>query len=247
MRVSRQTSLRLTTSVLTELAAVAQMQKEGVSQSQIDAYTNAVNSDPNMSISKRRETAQQHGKSPIVFSWDIPRTREGYYHYRAGIAPATKRAKAFGPYADLLWLETGDPSVEKAAGFAGEIRKAIGNKWMVYNLSPSFNWMAHGFNESTLKSFIWDLASHGFVLQLVSLAGLHTGATITNELSKAFKNEGMLAYVNLVQRREKETGCDVLTHQKWSGASYIDGILGAIQSGSSGSKSMGEGNTEGQF
>jgi hypothetical protein len=54
----------------------------------------------------------------------------------------------------------------------------------------------------------------------------------------------MLAYVNLVQRREKELGVDVLTHQKWSGAAYIDGILGAVQSGSSGSKSMGEGNTE---
>ena len=54
----------------------------------------------------------------------------------------------------------------------------------------------------------------------------------------------MLAYVNLVQRREKELGVDVLTHQKWSGAGYIDGILGAIQSGSSSSKSMGEGNTE---
>ena len=57
----------------------------------------------------------------------------------------------------------------------------------------------------------------------------------------------MLAYVNHVQRREKDSGCDVLTHQKWSGANYVDGILGAIQSGSSGSKSMGEGNTEGQF
>lgn len=54
----------------------------------------------------------------------------------------------------------------------------------------------------------------------------------------------MLAYVKLVQRREKELGCDVLTHQKWSGAGYIDGILGSIQSGSSGSRSMGEGNTE---
>lgn len=54
----------------------------------------------------------------------------------------------------------------------------------------------------------------------------------------------MLAYVNLIQRREKEIGCDVLTHQRWSGASYIDGILGSIQSGSNGSKSMGEGNTE---
>jgi hypothetical protein len=54
----------------------------------------------------------------------------------------------------------------------------------------------------------------------------------------------MLAYVNLVQKREKEIGCDVLTHQSWSGAGYIDGILGSIQSGSSSSKSMGEGNTE---
>ncbi len=54
----------------------------------------------------------------------------------------------------------------------------------------------------------------------------------------------MLAYVNLVQRREKELGCDVLTHQKWSGAALVDGMIGVIQSGSSGSKSMGEGNTE---
>ena len=54
----------------------------------------------------------------------------------------------------------------------------------------------------------------------------------------------MLAYVRLVQRREKELGVDVLTHQKWSGANYMDGILGSILSGSSGSKSMGEGNTE---
>lgn len=58
----------------------------------------------------------------------------------------------------------------------------------------------------------------------------------------------MLAYVRQIQSREKELGVDVLTHQKWSGAPYVDGILGAIQSGSSSSKSMGEGNTEkGEF
>ena len=54
----------------------------------------------------------------------------------------------------------------------------------------------------------------------------------------------MLAYVDLVQKREKALGCDVLTHQKWSGAEYMDGMLAAIQSGSNSSKSMGEGNTE---
>ena len=118
--------------------------------------------------------------------------------------------------------------------------------------------MGQGFTEASLKSFIWDLAEHGyvrppagaltdicsFVLQLISLAGLHSTATITAELSKAFREDGMLAYVNMVQAREKQLGVDVLTHQKWSGAGYIDGILGAIQSGSSSSKSMGAGNTE---
>jgi len=35
------------------------------------------------------------------------------------------------------------------------------------------------------------------------------------ELAQRFKSDGMLAYVDLVQRKEKEIGCDVLTHQKW--------------------------------
>lgn len=107
--------------------------------------------------------------------------------------------------------------------------------------------MGQGFDDASLKSFVWDLAKEGFVLQLISLAGLHSTATISAELSRGFKEDGMLAYVNLVQAREKALGVDVLTHQKWSGAGYIDGIIGAIQSGSSGSKSMGDGNTEKGF
>lgn len=223
------------------------MKALGTNQIHIEAYETAVTADRNLPLSRRRSLAGQYTKTPVFFSWDIPRTREGFYHYRGGMAAATKRAIEFAPYADMLWLETADPNVEKGAKFAGEIRTAHPGKQLVYNLSPSFNWIGQGFNEESLKSFIWDLAKHGFVLQLISLAGLHSTATITAELSRDFKTDGMLAYVKLVQRREKDLGVDVLTHQKWSGAQYVDGILGAIQSGSSGSKSMGEGNTEGQF
>ncbi|KAF3069087.1 Methylisocitrate lyase, mitochondrial [Daldinia childiae] len=228
-------------------AAAEQLKSQGVAQHKIDSYLRAVQENTNMGITKRREIANQYAAKPIVFDWDIPRTREGYYHYRAGMKAATKRAIAFAPYADLLWVETGDPNVEVATKLGRTVRQLFPGKGLVYNLSPSFNWMAHGFTDAKLKSFIWDIAKEGFVLQLISLAGLHSTATITNELAKEYKKDGMLAYVNLVQRREKELGCDVLTHQKWSGASYIDGILGAIQSGSSSSKSMGDGNTEGQF
>ncbi|KAL2754068.1 hypothetical protein ACRALDRAFT_1032046 [Sodiomyces alcalophilus JCM 7366] len=231
-------------------AAVAHLQKVGAPQNDVDAYQAAVRADRDMGIAQRRKLAAQYtprGADPVYFSWDVPRTREGYYHYRAGMEAATKRALAFGPYADLLWVETGDPNVAVARDLGRAVRSVYPGKGLVYNLSPSFNWMAHGFTDETLKSFIWDIAREGFVLQLISLAGLHSNATITHELAQQFKTDGMLAYVDLVQRREKESGCDVLTHQKWSGASYIDGILGAIQSGSSSSKSMGEGNTEDQF
>lgn len=117
----------------------------------------------------------------------------------------------------------------------------------MYNLSPSFNWSAHGYSDEQLKSFVWDLAKSGFVMQLISLAGLHSNAVATHELSTRFKTEGMKAYVDLVQRKEKELGCDVLTHQKWSGANYLDSIISTVQSGSSGTSSTGGDSTENQF
>jgi isocitrate lyase len=120
-------------------------------------------------------------------------------------------------------------------------------RMLVYNLSPSFNWTAAGFSDADLKNFVWTLAKEGFVLQLVSLAGLHSTAAVscnefdenqwtlrvilthywafTGELSRDFKQDGMLAYVKLIQQKEKHLKCDVLTHQKWSGANYVDQIL----------------------
>lgn len=225
-------------------AAEAQIKSEGGDAAQ---YLSETAKDRNMSLTKRRSLAEKYSKSPIVWSCDVPRTREGFYHYRASIEAATKRAIEYAPYAELLWVETGRPLVDQAASFSKEIRAVHPNKGFVYNLSPSFNWKKEGYDDKTLKNFIWDLAKHKFIIQLVSVAGLHTQATITTELARRYKTEGMLAYVDMVQNKERELNIDVLTHQKWSGAPYMDGVLGAIQSGSSGTKGMGEGNTEDSF
>ena len=137
------------------------MEAEGAEPAEVKEYLAKVEDDRNMPLSRRQKLSEQYTHEPVFFSWDIPRTREGYYHYKAGLPAATKRAIAFAPYADLLWLETAEPSVDKAADFAAKIHAEHKLKPLVYNLSPSFNWMAHGFNETTLKSFIWDLARHG--------------------------------------------------------------------------------------
>merc|ERR1712093_136736 len=194
-----------------------------------------------------RDAARAVLGKDVKWSWDLPRTREGYYHYKGGVEAATRRVLAYAPYADMLWLETKSPDLEQATGFARKIREKFPGKWMVYNLSPSFNWASHGFSNDALKNFIWDLGKEGFVLQLISLAGLHSGATITAELAQRYKTDGMLAYVELVQKKEKEIGCDVLTHQKWSGASYVDRILQSVSAGSSSTSAMGADSTERSF
>ncbi|KAI0304604.1 isocitrate lyase and phosphorylmutase [Russula brevipes] len=185
--------------------------------------------------------------SQVDWDWDLPRTREGYYHTAGGIDAAVSRALAFAPYADMIWLETKTPDLKQAQSFARRIREKFPGKWLVYNLSPSFNWNAHGYTDADLKRFIWDLAREGFVLQLVSLAGLHSNAVGFADLAQRFKTDGMLAYVETVQRKEKEIGCDVLTHQKWSGADYIDRILSTLASGSSSTSSRGKDSTEHSF
>ena len=53
--------------------------------------------------------------------------------------------------------------------------------------------------------------------------------------------------VELVQRKEREIGCDVLTHQKWSGADYVDNLLKTVTGGVSSTAAMGKGVTESQF
>ncbi|KAF9015739.1 isocitrate lyase [Cyathus striatus] len=183
----------------------------------------------------------------VYWDSDLPRTREGYYHYTGGVEAAIKRTMAFAPYADLLWLETKAPDLEQARYFARKVREKYPGKWFVYNLSPSFNWSQHGFSDADLKNFVWELAKEGFVLQLISLAGLHSNAVTTAELAARYKDDGMLAYVELIQRKEKEIGCDVLTHQKWSGANYIDRILQTVSSGSSSTSAVGKDSTEHSF
>ncbi|TFL06158.1 isocitrate lyase [Pterulicium gracile] len=194
-----------------------------------------------------REIAEDILGKPVFWDWDLPRTREGYHHVKAGMGIAIKRANKFAPYADLVWLETKTPDLEQARSFARKIREQHPGKWLVYNLSPSFNWSAQGFSDADLKNFVFELAKEGFVLQLVSLAGLHSTAVTTAELAERYKTDGMLAYVELIQRKEKEIGCDVLTHQKWSGANYIDRIMSTVSSGSASTSAIGKDSTENQF
>lgn len=203
-----------------------------------------------VSLREMRSIAQTVAPSKAVhFDWDLPRSPEGYYMFEGGMKAAMRRSLVFSPYADMIWLETKTPDLAQAQQFSREIHSTYPNTKLVYNLSPSFNWLKQGFSPEQLKSFIWDLAKEGFVLQLVSLAGLHVDGVSFWELANSFQTDGMAAYVDLVQQKERDIGCDLLTHQRWSGAEYVDSVMKVVQNGSS-SKTLstsGESFTETQF
>ncbi|CAL9728763.1 mitochondrial 2-methylisocitrate lyase Icl2p [Monosporozyma unispora] len=203
-----------------------------------------------LSIRERLQISQQvNPTNNVIFDYESPRTKEGYYMFNGCMDAAIERTKLFAPFADMLWLETKTPNLDQAKSFAQEIHKDWPNSKLVYNLSPSFNWSEHGFTNETLQSFIWDLAKEGFILQLVSLAGLHVDGISFWELAKMFETQGMKAYIDLVQQKEKDLKCDLLTHQKWSGAEFIDSMLQVIQNGSSSQtlSTSGDSYTENQF
>src|SRR2546430_9661846 len=68
------------------------------------------------------------------------RTSEGFYCIRGGLDSAIARAIAYAPYADLIWCETSEPSLEEARRFADAVHEKYPGKMLAYNCSPSFNW-----------------------------------------------------------------------------------------------------------
>jgi isocitrate lyase len=200
------------------------------------------------SNSESTRLAKAAGLKKLPFwDWSAPRTREGYFRLQGGTKCAIRRAIAFAPHADLIWMETKSPIYAQAKEFADGVHEKVPGQWLAYNLSPSFNWDAAGLGPKEMQSFIWDLGKLGFVFQFITLAGLHSNAYISDLFAQNFAKEGMKAYVELIQRKERDIGCDVLTHQKWSGADYADSLLMTVTGGISSTAAMGAGVTEGQF
>lgn len=233
-----------------------------------EAFADEVNSDSKLSAAEKKSLIDQFNSKvgpltetshrdasklaqrligrEIYFNWDLPRVREGLYRYRGGTQCAVMRARAFAPYADLVWMESNYPDYEQAVEFAEGVKAKYPYQWLAYNLSPSFNWQA-AMSPEEQHTFIDRLGRLGYIWQFITLAGLHTTALAINSFAKDFARDGMKAYAQNVQQREMDCGVDVLKHQKWSGAEYIDGILKLAQGGVSATAAMGEGVTEDQF
>jgi isocitrate lyase len=178
--------------------------------------------------------------------WDACRSRDGFYAYQGGTKACIARERAFAPYADVLWMETAKPGLKQAEEFALGVKDL--DKLCAYNLSPSFNWDASGLTDEGMRSYCKDLGKLGFQFQFITLAGFHGSGLMADTLSADFiKNKNMLGYVTKIQRVERENKVELLTHQTWAGAQYIDKLLTTIRGGADDIGILSHGNTEAQF
>lgn len=200
----------------------------------------------NKSNAEARAIAKGLTGVDIHFDWDSPRTREGYYRIRGGCQCAINRAVSYAPYCDLIWMESKLPDYAQAKQFADGVHAVWPEQKLAYNLSPSFAW-SKAMQAKDQGTYIQRLGKLGYCWQFITLAGLHTTALATDTFSKAFAERGMVAYSELVQDPEMKSGCDVVTHQKWSGANYVDDMLKMLTGGISSTAAMGAGVTETQF
>jgi isocitrate lyase len=183
----------------------------------------------------------------IYWDWEAPRTFEGYYQMRGGVDTSIARARAFAPYSDMIWMETAVPSLEEAKVFSDGVKALFPNKFLAYNLSPSFNWDKFGMTDEQLASYQDELGQMGYVWQFITLAGFHGDALFAKTFAEDFAKRKMLAYVEGVQRQERKKKVGALTHQQWSGVELIGSQQDAATSGRTSTGATGKKSTEHQF
>ena len=175
------------------------------------------------------------------------RTAEGFFRLKNGLEPCIARAKAYAPYADLIWMETGKPDLELAKQFAEAVKSEYPDQLLAYNCSPSFNWKQH-LDDATIAKFQNELGAMGFKFQFITLAGFHALNYSMFDLAYGYAREQMKAYVDLQEREfaAESRGYTATKHQREVGAGYFDRIATTVDPNTSTAALKGS-TEEGQF
>jgi isocitrate lyase len=174
------------------------------------------------------------------------RTTEGFYRLKGGLDCAIARARAYAPYADVLWCETSTPDLTEAKRFAEEVHAEFPGKLLAYNCSPSFNWRKN-LDEATIARFQRELGAMGYKFQFVTLAGFHALNFSAFQLARAYGETGMAAYSDLQEAElaAERSGYTATRHQQEVGTGYFDKVTDVVSSGFASTRAL-DGSTEAQ-
>jgi isocitrate lyase len=157
------------------------------------------------------------------------RTAEGFFRTKPSLDVAISRSLAYAPFADLLWYETFEPSLDEARRFAEAIHAEFPDKLFYYNCSSSFNWTKM-LDRKDVARFQPEIAKLGYKLLNCSLGGFHSLNLGMFDLARRYRESGMTAYANLQEEEfdAEKMGYRAVKHQSFAGAGYFDRVARAI-------------------
>ena len=176
------------------------------------------------------------------------RTPEGFFRIRGGQDCAIARARAYAPYADVIWCETSVPDLAQAKHFAESVHRTHPGKMLAYNCSPSFNWRKN-LSDHDIARFQRELGAMGYRFQFVTLAGFHSLNHGMFELANGYREEGMTAYARLqtAEFEAESRGYTATKHQREVGTGYFDAVAEALSGGLSSTLALGGSTEAAQF
>ena len=176
------------------------------------------------------------------------RSPEGFYYVKPGIEQAIARGVAYAEYADLVWCETAEPSIEEAQRFADAVHAKYPGKLLAYNCSPSFNWKKK-LSDADIARFQRAIGEMGYKFQFVTLAGFHSINYGMFTLAHGYKDRGMAAYSELQQAEfdAEPLGYTATRHQREVGTGYFDEVSMVISGGTSSTTALAGSTEAAQF
>ena len=158
------------------------------------------------------------------------RTAEGFYRVRNGMEACIARGLAYAPYADLLWMETSTPDLERGPPVRrGDQGRVPGPDAGLQLLAVVQLEAAPGRRDrSPSSSASW--AQMGYKFQFITLAGFHALNYSMFDLAHGYAAEGMTAYVELQEAEfaAEADGYTATRHQREVGTGYFDLVSTAI-------------------
>ncbi len=176
------------------------------------------------------------------------RTAEGFFQTGCGLEAAIARGLAYAPFADLIWCETTEPSLDEAGRFAQAIHTRYPGKMLAYNCSPSFNWQRK-LDSDAIAGFQRELGAMGYKFQFVTLAGFHALNHSMFELARGYREQGMVAYSELQQAEfaSEAEGYTATKHQREVGTGYFDLVSQVIAAGEASTMALAGSTEQEQF